>query len=64
MAVLETFTDGDTLLKAADRLGLEGVVSKKAAMPYQSGSKYDWIKGKCPSWREANRERWRLFERQ
>jgi hypothetical protein len=22
----------------------------------------DWIKIKCATWREANRERWRLFE--
>jgi bifunctional non-homologous end joining protein LigD len=59
----ETFTNGATLLKAADRMGLEGIVSKKAAAPYRSGSKCDWIKVKCPSWREANKERWRLFER-
>jgi len=44
-------------------MGFEGVVSKKAAMPYRSGSKCDWIKVKFPNWREANRERWRLFER-
>ena len=59
----ETFTDGATLLKAADRMGLEGIVSKKASMPYRSGSLCDWIKVKCPSWRERNRERWRLSER-
>jgi bifunctional non-homologous end joining protein LigD len=51
----ETFTDGSTLFRAADRMGLEGIVSKKAAAPYRSGSKCDWIKVKCPSWREANR---------
>ena len=62
LCYVETFTDGATLLKAADRMGLEGIVSKKAAAPYRSGSKCDWIKVKCPSWREANKERWRLFE--
>jgi bifunctional non-homologous end joining protein LigD len=60
----ETFADGATLLKAADRIGLEGIVSKKANEPYRSGSKCDWIKVKCPSWREANKERWRLFQSQ
>jgi bifunctional non-homologous end joining protein LigD len=59
----EAFTDGATLLKAADRMGLEGIVSKKPAMPYRSGPRCDWIKVKCSSWREANRERWRMFER-
>jgi bifunctional non-homologous end joining protein LigD len=63
LCYVETFTDGATLLKAADRMGLEGVVSKKAAMPYRSGPKCDWIKVKCQTWRDANRERWRLFER-
>jgi bifunctional non-homologous end joining protein LigD len=60
----ETFDDGTTLLKAADRMGLEGIVSKKAASPYRSGDRCGWIKVKCPSWREANKERWRLFERE
>ena len=46
----------DPWLSSADRMGLEGIVSKKAAMPYRSGSKCDWIKVKCPSWREANRQ--------
>jgi len=63
LCYVEPFMDGATLLKAADRMGLEGIVSKKAAAPYRSGSKCDWIKVKCPSWRERNRDRWRLFER-
>jgi len=29
----ESFTDGAMLLVAADRMGLEGIVSKKAIMP-------------------------------
>src|SRR5262252_5645802 len=32
-------------------------------MPYRSGARCDWIKVKCPSWRERNRDRWLLFER-
>ena len=35
---------GAALLKAADRMGLEG----------------DWIKVKCPSWREANKGEMRV----
>jgi bifunctional non-homologous end joining protein LigD len=59
----DTFADGATLLAAADRMGLEGIVSKKATASYRSGTQSGWIKVKCPSWREANKERWRLFER-
>jgi ATP-dependent DNA ligase len=43
---------------------LEGVVSKRRDVPYRSGTKCGWIKTKTQAWREANKERWRLFERQ
>jgi bifunctional non-homologous end joining protein LigD len=59
----ESFDDGLELLQAADRFGLEGVVSKRCDTPYRSGKQSEWIKVKCQTWREANRERWRLFER-
>jgi bifunctional non-homologous end joining protein LigD len=59
----EGFDDGLKLLTEADRLGLEGVVSKRRDAPYRSGKQCDWIKVKCETWRDANRERWRLFER-
>jgi bifunctional non-homologous end joining protein LigD len=59
----ESFDDGLELLKAADRLGLEGVVSKRRDAPYRSGKQCGWVKVKCATWREANKERWRLFER-
>jgi len=42
---------------------LEGVVSKRRDAPYQSGECRDWQKIKTQAWRDANRERWRLFER-
>ena len=51
------------MLRAADRLGLEGIVSKRHDAPYRSGRQSEWIKVKCQTWREANKERWRLFER-
>ena len=42
--------------------GLEGVVSKRRDAPYQSSECRNWRKVKTKTWREANRERWRLFE--
>ena len=43
-------SDGLELLKAADRMKLEGIVSKRRDAP-------------CETWRKVNKERWRLFER-
>ena len=40
-------TPGDDLLKHACRLGLEGIVSKKASGKYTSGRGGTWIKSKC-----------------
>ena len=59
----ESFGDGLELLKAADRMKIEGIVSKCRDAPYRSRKQSDWIKIKCATWREANKERWRLFER-
>jgi hypothetical protein len=39
-----------------------GVVSKRCVAPYRSGDCRDWRKVKTAAWREANKERWRLFE--
>jgi bifunctional non-homologous end joining protein LigD len=61
--VSEVFEDGIKLLGAAERHELEGVVSKRRDAPYRSGECRDWVKVKTAAWREANRERWRLFER-
>jgi len=59
----ESFNDGIELLKAADHMKLEGIVSKRRDAPCRSGKQSDWIKIKCQTWREANKECWRLFER-
>jgi bifunctional non-homologous end joining protein LigD len=59
----ESFDDGAKLLASCDRMGREGIVSKRKDAPYRSRSKCDWIKVKCATWRETNRERWRWFER-
>ena len=38
---------GRVLLKHACKMGLEGIVSKRADAPYRSGRGHDWIKTKC-----------------
>jgi len=62
ISLSERFEDGLALLRAAEERGLEGVVSKRRDAPYRSGECRDWRKIKTATWREANRERWRLFE--
>ena len=57
------FADGDRLLAACGTLGLEGIVSKRCDSAYHSGKQTSWIKVKCQAWRDANRERHKLFER-
>jgi ATP-dependent DNA ligase len=49
------------LLRAAEARLLEAVVSKRRDAPYRSGECRDWRKIKTAAWREANKERWRLF---
>jgi ATP-dependent DNA ligase len=61
--LVPSFEDGAKLFAATDRFQLEGIVSKRKASPYQSGPTHDWQKIKTPNWRDANRERWRLFPR-
>lgn len=57
------FEDGGPLLATMDGLGLEGVVPKRYDAPYRSGRRKEWIKVKFQSWLEANRERWKAFDR-
>ena len=59
----EDVPDPVKLLQVADEMKLEGVVSKRAPSPYRSGPSRDWVKVKCSAWREANKDRWELFER-
>jgi bifunctional non-homologous end joining protein LigD len=60
----ESFDDAEALLKVSAGMGLEGIVSKKRDSSYRSGPSQSWLKIKTSAWREANRERWKLFERQ
>jgi bifunctional non-homologous end joining protein LigD len=59
----EHFDDGDRLLTECGKRGLEGIVSKQRDSAYRSGKQATWVKVKCEAWREANRERHKLFER-
>jgi ATP-dependent DNA ligase len=59
----EGFSDPARLLQEAERLKLEGIVSKRRSAPYRSGEGCGWHKVKTAAWREANRERYRLFEK-
>jgi bifunctional non-homologous end joining protein LigD len=43
----EHFDDGADLYARARRMGLEGIVSKRADAPYRSGRTEAWIKVKC-----------------
>jgi bifunctional non-homologous end joining protein LigD len=61
--LVQGFDNGTKLFKAAERHGLEGIVSKLQSSIYYSGPSRDWVKIKTEAWRVANRERWRLFEK-
>jgi ATP-dependent DNA ligase len=60
---VEVFADGEVLFDSCNRFGFEGVVSKRRASGYASGSSRWWVKVKCPDWKRANGERWRVFEK-
>lgn len=59
----ESFDDGLKLLASCEKMGLEGIVSKRRDFPYRSLDQSEWIKVKCATWREANHGRHELFER-
>jgi len=42
------FVDGDVLFETMDKLGHEGVVSKRTSSKYRSGRTRDWLKIKTP----------------
>lgn len=61
--MVDTFTNGRKPFEVAELHRLEGIVSKRKTAPYHSGECHEWLKVKTGAWREANRARWRLFER-
>jgi len=46
-------TGGDAVLRSACKLSLEGIVSKQADAPYQSGRSDTWAKSKCRAGHEV-----------
>jgi bifunctional non-homologous end joining protein LigD len=50
---------GGEVLDAACKLGLEGIISKRADAPYRSGRGGDWTKTKCRSGQEVVIGGWR-----
>ena len=44
---------GDSVLKSACRMSLEGIVSKRLDAPYRSGRSDDWTKAKCRGGQEV-----------
>ncbi|MBB3965789.1 DNA ligase D [Rhizobium metallidurans] len=54
MRFVEHFeTGGDAVLRSACKLSLEGIVSKQADAPYQSGRTDTWVKSKCRAGHEV-----------
>jgi bifunctional non-homologous end joining protein LigD len=53
--VEHTEGDGVEMFKAVCKLGLEGIVSKKLDVPYESGPSKVWLKIKNPKARAATR---------
>jgi len=60
--LVEAFPEGEPLLEWCARYQLEGIVSKRRAAGYASGTSRHWVKVKCEGWREANQHRHKLFE--
>jgi hypothetical protein len=48
---------GEKLFQAADQLGLEGVIGKKADSPYRAGRTPNWVKVKTAHGRHIDEER-------
>ena len=60
--LVESFPNGEALLLACERFGLEGIVSKRLDMPYVSGPSKYWRKIKTKIWKERNQTRWKIFQ--
>ena len=57
------FEDASALLAVCERMKLEGIVSKRKDSAYVSGTTKNWIKVKCPAWREDNAWRHEFFQK-
>jgi hypothetical protein len=54
---VQTFEGGANLLEAAERHGLEGILSKRKASPYRSGPSRDWVNTKTAPFALDGRDR-------
>ena len=61
---VQTFPNGRLLLEHCAKFGFEGVVSKRLGSRYMSGPSRAWVKVKCKGRKEANEQRFELFEGQ
>ena len=59
----DEFDDPKKLLAVVAKMELEGIVSKLGHQPYKSGKNVGWIKVKTATWREANRDRFEMFQK-
>ncbi len=57
------FDDPRALLAAAEKMRLEGIVSKRRDSVYRAGARGDWLKVKTQAWRAAQASRGTLFGR-
>jgi bifunctional non-homologous end joining protein LigD len=57
------FDSSPGLLIAAERMGLEGIVSKRRDSRYASGRSREWVKVKTAAWRAANADRGEMVEK-
>jgi hypothetical protein len=62
MREVRTFPNGTLLFDHRNKLGFEGVVSKRLASRYSSDPSRNWVKTKCPDWKRDNAGRHKLFE--
>jgi len=58
----ERFSNGSKCWRSAEDAGWRASSRSTMVASTVRGRSTPWIKVKCPSWREANKERWRLFE--
>ena len=59
-----SFDDPIRLLETCQKMGFEGIVSKRRESAYRPGPTRDWLKIKTASWPAANRDRGELFEQE
>lgn len=57
------FDDPVKLLETCERMGLEGIVSKRRGSAYRPGPTRDWLKIKTATWRAANAKRFELLKK-